>query len=435
MGLSVNTLGARLTALSIVVGLAGMLAPNQAAACGGCFAPQGSPTVVTRHQMAVSLTMEQTTLWDQIEYAGAPEDFVWVLPVRGGVPVELADNAFFEALEAGTQIVLQAPLPPRTFCSDPCGGSFAGAADSSGRGFSDAGVAPVEVYHQATIGPYETVTIGSEDPEALVNWLRDRDYTVPDAILPTIRHYTDLDMNFAVLRLAPGEGVNQMVPVRVSMPGLNPVFPLRMVAAGVEGSVGLELFVFSEGRYQPDNFGSEEVDRDAVTYDWATGQFDYDLRYEEAASRNGGRSWVTEFAGAAPDSIAWYRSYDDQGNEHSAMDDYAVVLEHLEAPYLTRLTADLPAGQLDQDLVLVASDGDDIGTLINVTSELNRAPDIVCPTVCTDPYGSGGTTGTGWRDGGRGDGLCTASPGRSGPLAAFGLLALAGVAFAFRRRR
>lgn len=432
MGLTVNTLGARLTALSIALGLAGILAPNQAAACGGCFAPQGSPTVVTRHQMAVSLSMEQTTLWDQIEYAGAPEDFVWVLPVRGGVPVELADNAFFEALEQGTQIVLQAPQPPRTFCSDPCGGgAFAGAPSADSRGGADAGVA---VFHQATIGPYETVTIGSEDPEALVSWLRDRDYTVPDAILPTIRHYTDLDMNFAVLRLAPGEGVNQMVPVRVSMPGLSPVFPLRMVSAGVEGSVGLELFVFAEGRYEPDNFGSEEVDRDALTFDWDTNQFDYDLRYEEAAERNGGRNWVTEFAGPAPDSLSWYTSYDDQGEPHSAMDDYSVVLENLAEPYLTRLTADLPAGQLDQDLILVASEGQDIGTFINVTNELNRGEDIVCPTVCTDPYGGAGTTGPGWRDGGRGDGLCTVSPGRSGPLAAFGLLALAGVALAFRRR-
>src|SRR5690606_35146669 len=132
----------------IAAALALTLAPNAASACGGCFAPVGSPTVVTRHQMAVSISATETTLWDQIEYAGNPEDFVWVLPVRGGVPVELADNAFFEALEQATTIQLQAPTPPVTFCSDPCGGFLAGAASDRSEGFADAG-STVTVHHQA----------------------------------------------------------------------------------------------------------------------------------------------------------------------------------------------------------------------------------------------------------------------------------------------
>src|SRR5690349_16578957 len=102
-----------------LAGLIGM--PDRAHACGGCFAPVGSPAVVTRHQMAVAISPLETTLWDQIEYAGNPEDFVWVLPVRGGVPVELAENAFFEALEQTTRIQMTVP-PVQTFCSS---GGFA----------------------------------------------------------------------------------------------------------------------------------------------------------------------------------------------------------------------------------------------------------------------------------------------------------------------
>ena len=86
--------------------------PRLAAACGGCFAPTGTPNIVTAHRMAVSLSATETTLWDQIQYAGAPADFVWVLPVAPGVEVQLADNAFFEALAQGTQLNLIAPLPP-----------------------------------------------------------------------------------------------------------------------------------------------------------------------------------------------------------------------------------------------------------------------------------------------------------------------------------
>ena len=143
------------------------------------------------------------------------------------------------------------PTPPRTFCPDPCGG-FLGASADRGAGADAGAPGGVTVHHQAAIGPYETATIGSEDPEALVNWLNENHYTVPDEMLPVIRHYTDQGMDFAVLRLSPNYGVNQMQPVRVTMPGLNPTFPLRMVAAGVEGSVGSRALRLRRGPLRAD---------------------------------------------------------------------------------------------------------------------------------------------------------------------------------------
>jgi hypothetical protein len=408
------------------------LVPTRASACGGCFAPQGSPTVVTRHQMAVALSPTETTLWDQIEYAGNPEDFVWVLPVRGGVPVELAENAFFEALEQATRITLQAPNPPNTFCFDPCADGFGPVSEGA---FADAGASlppPVTVHHQATIGPYETVTIGSEDPSALVSWLRDRDYAVPDSILPTIAFYVEQGMDFAVLRLAPNAGVNQMQPVRVSSPGMNPVFPLRMVAAGVEGSVGLELYVLAEGRYGSGNFANAEVDRAALAYDWSTSTFNYDDLYTDALATEGGRVWVTEYAELAPSSIAHYQSWDETGGVHSAAEDWEVVRRGLTSPYLTRMTSDMPAELLVEDLVLSASAGSDLGAFILVTNEINRAPDVVCSDTCGEPHGPMG--GLGWRSGGRGDGLCSASPAEAGSVLGALVLGLAGLALVLRRR-
>ena len=87
------------------------LAPSHADACGGCFGPVGQATQVTAHRMAVMVGPSSTTLWDQFEYTGAPEDFVWVLPVAGeqDVQIELASNDFFTALQAATAIQLQAP--------------------------------------------------------------------------------------------------------------------------------------------------------------------------------------------------------------------------------------------------------------------------------------------------------------------------------------
>ena len=46
--------------------------PRVAAACGGCFAPMGPPNILTAHRMAVSPSSTQTTLWAQVQDAGAP---------------------------------------------------------------------------------------------------------------------------------------------------------------------------------------------------------------------------------------------------------------------------------------------------------------------------------------------------------------------------
>ena len=413
-----------------LAGLAFVAIPSDALACGGCFHQppiSGSPTVVTRHQMVVSLSATQTTLWDQIEYAGNPEDFVWVLPVRGGAPVELAENAFFEALDSSAHIVMQVP-PLVTSCPSNCGSLFAG--DSASFDPREGGVT---VYHEAAIGPYETATIGSTDPDALVLWLRERGYMVPDSVLPVIRHYTDLGMDFAVLRLNGNAGVNQMQPVRVTTPGMNLSFPLRMIAAGVASSVGLELYVFAEGRIEPANFDAVEVDRDRLAYDWNTETFNYDALYDEARAPSDGRAWVTEFAGPAPASIQSYMSRDEvSGVTYFARDDYARATVSLPSPYLTRLTADLPARYLDEDLVLQAADGGDLASLIQVQREIDRPWEPTCPTTCGDPYASGSSDPLGWRSA-RGDGC---SAGRGAPSRGPWLvIAIAGLALTLRRRR
>src|SRR5262245_52998088 len=62
--------------------LAATFAPD-AAACGGCFVPPLESTLVTGHRMILSISQQETTLWDQIEYTGEPTSFAWVLPIKG----------------------------------------------------------------------------------------------------------------------------------------------------------------------------------------------------------------------------------------------------------------------------------------------------------------------------------------------------------------
>lgn len=436
-----SLIAARVAAATSAAALLLAATPDRADACGGCFAPNETVTVVTGHRMAVAISPTETTLWDQIEYAGDPEDFVWVLPIQGETLVELASNAFFEALDQSTRITLQGNFPPlTTFCPDPCDSFLRGSAASE----ADDGPGTVEVFGEAVVGPYETATIGSDDPTALVTWLRDNGYNVPDSVLPVVQHYVDLGLNFAVLRLSPNAGVNQMQPVRITTPGLMPVFPLRMVAAGVEGKVGLELYILGEGRYEAQNFDVVEIDRSALEYDWSTSTFNYNDVFDQAIENAGGRAWVAEYAQPA-DSYAWqvmnYESRDPETYEllGDARDDWAVVTRGLPSPYLTKIRTDLAAGFLDQDLVLQASTGGNLENFILVNREVNRPAEPTCPTTCTDPSGGPGVvggSGPGVVASPVGDGLCSASFGsRSAPWALAGIVVFAIGLLTVRRRR
>lgn len=356
-------------ALALLAGLAGT---PTAFACGGCFGPTGQPTLVTAHRMAISLSTERTILWDQFEYAGDPDDFVWVLPVAGDqdVTVELADNAFFQALQQATAIQLQGPF--RSTGGGGGGGFGCGAAD--GAFASEAGPMspPVTVYHQGAVGPYETATIGSEDPEALLTWMQERDYAVPDEMLPTIAYYVERGMNFVALRLSPGESVTRMQPVRVITPGMNVSFPLRMVAAGVGESVALELFVIAEGRYEAANFPNGEVAREDIVYDWATDQYNYDALADAVIASGDNRTWLTEFAAPVSEwQIDSFTVTDDDGTEHTAADDWEAATQGVLDPTVTRMRADLPVAALAEDLILAASDAPQLQGWIQVTRDVN----------------------------------------------------------------
>src|SRR5450755_3640047 len=94
---------------------------DDARACGGCFhGPTQNGDVITDHRMIFSVSPQQTTLYDEIEYQGSPAGFAWVLPIHGQVQVGLSSDAVFAALDSVTQTTIASPnLPACPSCS--CG--------------------------------------------------------------------------------------------------------------------------------------------------------------------------------------------------------------------------------------------------------------------------------------------------------------------------
>ncbi|MEM9691909.1 MAG: DUF2330 domain-containing protein [Myxococcota bacterium] len=271
-----------------------LVGPNPAAACGGCFVPPAEDSQVTGHRMILSVSPTQTTLYDQFEYSGNPEDFAWVLPIRGRVEVGISSDVLFNQLGQGTQVQV---VPPPLDCPvyEPCEGDRAlGASGGAAPNAAETDGAGVEVLVEEVVGPYETVQLRASESEALSTWLVENGYNLPPEIEPIIAAYQEEEFDFLALKLAPDEGVERMAPVRVTTPGAGVSLPLRMVAAGTGARTTMTLFVVAEGRYEPSNFPIFRMTGEAVTWNWGTNSSDYAELRQAQIDDSQGRAWQVE---------------------------------------------------------------------------------------------------------------------------------------------
>lgn len=380
---------------------------SDAAACGGCFhTPGESPTLVTDHRMILSVSQDQTTLYDQIKYTGAPASFAWVLPVSGEIEVGLSADVVFGTLDTlSATFVVQPPLncPSRPESCDE--GNFGDVSASAGRA-ADGGVAGVQVTKQEVVGPYQTVQLHSTDPAALETWLSQNGFALPADMKPVVDEYVKEHFDFLALKLLPQKGVQDMRPVRVTTKGASAVLPLRMVAAGAGATVGITLWVIGEGRYEPTNFPWFHIADADIAWDWNLSRSNYtDLRAQKGAEL-AGRGWELESALAIQEQLV-VSTVANGGQAFpsqlpgTSTGDYAPVLdgqggvvkteeqvrdEDLETLFhgiqngearVTRLRSDVARAALATDLTLNASS--DQSVLSNqriVTKELNQP---LCP--------------------------------------------------------
>ena len=250
--------------------------------------------MVTDHRMAFSISTQQSVLWDQIRYSGNPSDFSWVLPVRAGTVVQASSEAWFAALDAATTPTISAPNRSCNGAGVGCGGAKGSASFAAQAG----GTGGVQVISQSVVGPYDTATLKASDPRALENWLNANGYVLPPAMQPTIAAYVAGGFDFIALRLQPGLGVQAMQPVRVVTQGADLSLPLRMVAAGVGAQVGITLYVVSEGRYEAAApFDNAVVDDSQLFWFHTQSRSNYQELSQSLMAGNGGRTWLTEFAG------------------------------------------------------------------------------------------------------------------------------------------
>jgi uncharacterized protein DUF2330 len=388
---------------------------GEASACGGCFGPPPppteTPTVVTDHRMILTVSKEQSTLYDQIRYQGSPQSFAWVLPIAGTVEVGLSADKVFSGLDTVTQTQLVAPplnCPPPPNCN-----ARGGSSGSSG-GASGGAAAPedpgVNVIKKEVVGPYETVQLEATNPTALHDWLAKNGFVVPPEVKPVIDTYVAEKFNFLALKLVPGKGVQDMRPVRVTTKGASATLPLRMVAAGTGANVGISLWTLGEGRYEPQNFPSFVIQTDEIVWDWPSSKSNYIELRAAKTQAGGGKAWEVESSSIlyrqTLESIVNSVSYNGEGpyptnDEERAQLDYLPVkdgqgnivktaaqvrTEDMDTLFygiptatsrVTRLRADLAKAALASDLVMTASK--DQAVLSNVRQITKENGQPLCP--------------------------------------------------------
>ncbi|MDB4993407.1 MAG: hypothetical protein JWM74_839 [Myxococcaceae bacterium] len=374
---------------------------QEAQACGGCFAPPENNTVVTDHRMILSISPQQTTLYDQIRYQGSPSSFAWVLPINGAATVGLSADVVFSTLDQQTAI--QVVAPPINCPAPPsdCGRGGFGAAPSNDSTSADAGVGGVTVTKQETVGPYETVQlkVDATTPDALNTWLNDHGYAIPPDVQTIINQYVAEKYQFLAMKLVPGATVQAMRPVRITTLGASPVLPLRMVTAGTGATVGVSLWVIGDGRWEPTNFPTFHIETSELVWDWTKGASNFkDLRAEKAAPLNG-RGWeletststtkqqvanVIQYSGQTylPDG-GTQQAYDPVTDSNGNVTKTAKQVEQEDMDTLfagiasnarvTRFRSDLAHASLQEDLNLGATaDQSEVDRIRNVTREANQ---------------------------------------------------------------
>ena len=281
-----------------VVGLGFFAAGERdAKACGGVFEnPNEIVDVITDHRMILSISPQQTTLYDEIEFTGSASSFAWVLPIKGTATIGLSADLVFTSLDSLTQSQVATPptnCPPPPSCDDEFGRGVE-APEAAGAAADAGTLSTVTVTEQQQVGPYETVQLHSSDPSALTNWLTSHGYTVPASAAPVVSAYIGEGFDFLAMKLAPGQGVTAMRPVRVTTPGASTVLPLRMVSVGTGSTTGVTLWVIADGRYEPQNFPFFQLTNAELAWNWSTNTSNYDsVRLAKEAALNG-QGWQVE---------------------------------------------------------------------------------------------------------------------------------------------
>ena len=278
--------------LAAAVAIAVLLALTPPAlACGGFFC---TTTPVDQNAERIIFTQNgdgTVSAYVQIEYTGSAPDFSWILPLPEAIDVESVQvpedaMAAFTELEVATDPVFIPPELPECVLREVVVERMVAAAPAEA----------VTVFASGEVGPYGFDVVGSEDPDALVTWLRENSYRVTAPMEPLIDLYVDEQFVFLAMKLQPDKGAQDVEPVKVTYPSERPMIPLRLTAVAANPDMAVMVWIYAERQAIPANYAKMEIANEELTFFGRGQSNDYRRLMGTKADEYGGQAFITEYA-------------------------------------------------------------------------------------------------------------------------------------------
>ncbi|PRP91837.1 hypothetical protein ENSA5_52750 [Enhygromyxa salina] len=314
--------------LGLAVTAAVTVAPSPASACGGTFCDTG-PQVMPVDQSGENILFwidegeaegePHTEAHIQIQYEGDPERFAWLVPVQEVPEVLVGSQALFDNLLAGTVPTLTINTRFDGDCGSGsgigCGVAFneVGLAEGDdgggGAGFGDEGEGEgPEILDRGFAGAFEYVVLSGDSVEVIVDWLDAAGYAQDPDAPPILDEYLQEGFVFVAFKLRGGTGVNEIHPLAIRYPGVEPCIPIRLTRIAATEDMAIRAFFLGQDRAVPQNW--PHVELNLAKLDWLnSATADYRELVSMAIDEAGGRAFITEYAGT--DAVVSSSGIDD----------------------------------------------------------------------------------------------------------------------------
>ena len=373
--------------LAVAGAFCAFLSPAASLACGGFFCSSTPVDQEAERIIFVQEDEQHVRSIVEIQYQGDPDAFAWVVPVPSVPELDTFYASAFNALDLATQP--QFVLPPE--CQQL--NDFA----SAGGAVDEDGEAPppgeVTVLDRKVVGPFDTATIESQDPRALIEWLRTNGFRIPEAMEPFIALYTAEGMKFVAMKLLPGEGTDSIKPISMRYASSNPAVPLRLTSIAALLEMGVKIWILGDGRFGPQNVPAVDIADNELRFDLWTYQSNYVPLVARKVDALRGPAFVTELATGTEALAAQVRDgFVPDWAEQEVRDGQAALAELLtDHPYLTRLYTRVSPEEMFIDPVFGRVPGGDVS---NVHTLVQSSVDH-----CNDNGGGANPAGAGGAEG------------------------------------
>ena len=159
--------------------------------------------------------------------------------------------------------------------------------------------------------------VGSDDPDALVTWLRENSYRVTEAMEPLIDLYVEEGFVFLAMKLRPGQGVQDVEPVKVTYPSSGPMIPLRLTAVAANPNMAVMTWIFADRQAVPVNYARMEIANEELIFFGRGRSNNYRQLMSEKADEYGGQAFITEYAAPTRDLVVVHPLLQDLSSRYA----------------------------------------------------------------------------------------------------------------------